>query len=436
MATPPAPHRTTPAPWLPSPMPPPPIPGRGMSPSMLGSMRFPMMPALGGAAIPLPPSSQQRAVPTAPPVPVSIIPPQAPPSHPLPLPLAGPSGSSAPITLSTNALLAPRRVPNLNKPAVTIGIKVLVSCIPSSVDDKFLSVLFEQCGNLLEWNRMEDPITKKQVSFGFCRYDNPAGALTAIKLLDGIELDGGKILVRADKATRETLEKFVVDLKDPLSKVLQTDRSASAVLDEEDDMKKLVIKKLLVDRSSKRNEDGGKSSLLSGPGHVSSRDRSRDPPRSSSRHKDEDRRHRSRDTGRERSRDSKESKRPRDHSEEEGSYSSDEDRSSRHHHRSSSRYHKSDRSSQSSRDRDKRDSERRRSGSKDLGEKHRDDSESHKREFAVKSKKRPSVSVLSEEPTKRPHVDDGGSPKSVLSRTIDWNVVSSFALRIVSLMEY
>jgi RNA recognition motif-containing protein len=395
------PHRATPAPWIPQPMPPPPIP-QGMSPSALaartgttptgtafpaptGISRMspaPMMAASRVNLIPPPPAPAIFSAPTplaplfaAPAVPSANFVPQPPP------PIA-PALASGAVSLQA-PLIAPRRLPVpsslsvsfslksfhlvfniLQKPTLQVGVKVLVSRIPKSVDDKFLSVLFEQCGNLLEWSRMENPVTKKLVSFGFCRYDNPAGALTAIKLLNGAELGGSRLLVAVDKATGETLEKFVADLKDPLSKVMQTDRSATAVLDEEDNMRRTVINKLLMERKKKADESNyprkSEKSHFNDDKRSSHRESSRskshpkdeDRYHSGSRHRDDDyysSRHSSSSRGSHRDRDdrrrSSRDKREKEESEE-GSISSEEE----YRHRSS---HRSDRSRRSSERRDR-----------------------------------------------------------------------------------
>jgi hypothetical protein len=101
----------------------------------------------------------------------------------------------------------------------------------------------------LEWSRFVDPVDNKPVSFGFCRFEAPAGALAALRLLNGLEIDQEhKLIVHVDSNTRLMLDKFVDDLRDPL-KMLGSDRTISS-LTENDEMKRVVLRKLISQQRS------------------------------------------------------------------------------------------------------------------------------------------------------------------------------------------
>lgn len=85
---------------------------------------------------------------------------------------------------------------------------VYVGRIPADVDDDFLKPLIELCGPISKWTRLSDPQTGKKKSFAFCEFGNPLSALRALRIINDLEIDDGKLLVNVDSKTQETLDKF------------------------------------------------------------------------------------------------------------------------------------------------------------------------------------------------------------------------------------
>ncbi len=102
---------------------------------------------------------------------------------------------------------------------------------------------------MLEWSRWVDPVTRQGVRFGFCRFEAPAGALAALRLVHGLQWgEQGEFVVYVDSDTKSMLDKFVEDLRDPI-KMMGSDRTLSG-LTENDEMKKVVMKKLIAQQKN------------------------------------------------------------------------------------------------------------------------------------------------------------------------------------------
>eukprot|EP00920_Eleutheroschizon_duboscqi_P009679 GHVT01022505.1.p1 GENE.GHVT01022505.1~~GHVT01022505.1.p1 ORF type:complete len:421 (-),score=82.23 GHVT01022505.1:321-1583(-) len=80
------------------------------------------------------------------------------------------------------------------------GATLYVSGVATSVDQKALRQLFEQCGDVVEARIVQNPVTKESRGFGFVTMQLAEEADAAIAKLDGADL-GGK-LIRIEHAKR------------------------------------------------------------------------------------------------------------------------------------------------------------------------------------------------------------------------------------------
>ncbi|KAF9568771.1 hypothetical protein CPC08DRAFT_732474 [Agrocybe pediades] len=91
---------------------------------------------------------------------------------------------------------------------------LFVGSISGGITDAFLNSLLSACGTVKSFKRLITPANKPQ-GFGFAEFEDPSGALRAMKLLNGVELpaleDGcanKKLLVKADEKTRLFLDAY------------------------------------------------------------------------------------------------------------------------------------------------------------------------------------------------------------------------------------
>lgn len=91
---------------------------------------------------------------------------------------------------------------------------LFVGSISGGITDAFLNQLLGACGPVKSFKRLITPAMKPQ-GFGFAEFEDPAAAIRAMELLNGVELpaleDGcvnKKLLVKADEKTRLFLEGF------------------------------------------------------------------------------------------------------------------------------------------------------------------------------------------------------------------------------------
>eukprot|EP00942_MAST-04A_sp_MAST-4A-sp1_P012734 g12734.t1 len=89
---------------------------------------------------------------------------------------------------------------------VVIGYSCYISNISRKCEDVFIKELFGAIDGFLEWKGVTDPITGKCRGFGFVKFKTPIQFRRAIKILDGFEIDGKKMKVKVDGATKFRLE--------------------------------------------------------------------------------------------------------------------------------------------------------------------------------------------------------------------------------------
>lgn len=88
----------------------------------------------------------------------------------------------------------------------TKQLQAYVGKIPESVPDGFIKNLLEQCGSVAKWERVTDPTSGKPKPFGFCKFIGADSVLRALRLLNGIEFDGGALLLKVDQKTQAFLD--------------------------------------------------------------------------------------------------------------------------------------------------------------------------------------------------------------------------------------
>jgi len=61
-----------------------------------------------------------------------------------------------------------------------------------------------------KWERVTDPTSSKPKPFGFCTFIGAESVLRALRLLNGLEIDGGGLLVKVDAKTQTLLNEYEV----------------------------------------------------------------------------------------------------------------------------------------------------------------------------------------------------------------------------------
>jgi len=118
-------------------------------------------------------------------------------------PMVPPSVIAAPPALNSNSVSS-----NFQGPTVYVGK------IPISVEDEFVKKMLDQCGKN-SWRRVNDPVTGKPKGFGFCDFENPEGALRALKGLSALKIDGGELLLKVDDKTQQKIDEYSVKKTKP-----------------------------------------------------------------------------------------------------------------------------------------------------------------------------------------------------------------------------
>jgi hypothetical protein len=88
--------------------------------------------------------------------------------------------------------------------------KLFVSKINPRVNNDFLLKLLEACGTVESWQRVKDPITSVFKTYGFCLYKSAEGAIKALRNLNGLDINGDQLLVKAQQDTESFLREFKV----------------------------------------------------------------------------------------------------------------------------------------------------------------------------------------------------------------------------------
>ncbi|KIY94795.1 RNA-binding protein 25 [Monoraphidium neglectum] len=105
-------------------------------------------------------------------------------------------------------------LPALRRPvgaAVAKATTVYVGKIATTVPDEIIRRLLEACGRVINWKPTLDPLTQAPKGFGFCEFEEAEGVLRAIRLLNGVKLDGQELMLKSNTATQKYLEAYEAD---------------------------------------------------------------------------------------------------------------------------------------------------------------------------------------------------------------------------------
>lgn len=89
--------------------------------------------------------------------------------------------------------------------------KVYIGKIPSGISDYFMEQLFLRCGPINTWTRCLDS-SGKAMSYGFIEFQTVEGMLRCLRLLNGMQLLGNRLVVRVDFQTEFFIKEWS-DLK-------------------------------------------------------------------------------------------------------------------------------------------------------------------------------------------------------------------------------
>lgn len=93
-------------------------------------------------------------------------------------------------------------------PSVTVFVGKISDKAPDSLVRQFLS----KCGYVNVWKRVDGADGKLQ-PFGFCEFGDPESATTAIRVLNGFDLCGSPLNVKADAKADKILEEYLKNRK-------------------------------------------------------------------------------------------------------------------------------------------------------------------------------------------------------------------------------
>jgi hypothetical protein len=96
-------------------------------------------------------------------------------------------------------------------------MNVFISKIPLNVDDVCLRQLLDQCGRVVKWTRMTNPVTGELRNFGFCQFLGPAGLVGAKRLLSDLKLnedDKGGLMVKIDPKDEPICDEYIAEAID------------------------------------------------------------------------------------------------------------------------------------------------------------------------------------------------------------------------------
>ncbi len=71
-----------------------------------------------------------------------------------------------------------------------------------------MRTLLDACGGVQSWKRASDPETNELKGFGFVEFEDAEGVLRAIRLLNGLKIDGQELMVKGNTATQRYLEAY------------------------------------------------------------------------------------------------------------------------------------------------------------------------------------------------------------------------------------
>lgn len=91
-------------------------------------------------------------------------------------------------------------------------VTVFVGKISEKAPDSLLRQMLTKCGFINVWKRVDGADGKLQ-PFGFCEFADPESATTAIRVLNGFDLCGSQLNVKADAKADKILEEYLKNRK-------------------------------------------------------------------------------------------------------------------------------------------------------------------------------------------------------------------------------
>eukprot|EP01103_Thecamoeba_quadrilineata_P018686 TRINITY_DN724_c0_g1_i1.p1 TRINITY_DN724_c0_g1~~TRINITY_DN724_c0_g1_i1.p1 ORF type:complete len:695 (+),score=172.47 TRINITY_DN724_c0_g1_i1:120-2087(+) len=133
---------------------------------------------------------------------------------------------------------------------------IYVGKIAPTVEDDFMRRLLEQCGQVVSWKRVQDPLSGGPGQFGFCEYFSADCVLRAMRLLSNLSLDGRELLIKVDEKTQKYLDKVAVakrEEKKRLGNVAVLEQKEESEKSKSDEAIKQIITQSILDRYKTKN---------------------------------------------------------------------------------------------------------------------------------------------------------------------------------------
>lgn len=136
------------------------------------------------------------------------------------------------------------------------SITVFVGSISDRASDTLVRLLLTKCGYVNVWKRVQGANGKLQ-GFGFCDFGDPESAMTAIRILNDLEIGDKKLVVKADENAKRELQDYV-KLKNPNA---STDDDVDDETKKQDEKLKQEIMNLLREHKAEltKEKDDSKS---------------------------------------------------------------------------------------------------------------------------------------------------------------------------------
>lgn len=91
---------------------------------------------------------------------------------------------------------------------------VWVGKIATSVEIPVIKGLLEACGPVKTWKPQVDPDTQLHKGFAICEFEDAEGVLRALRLLNGVKVDGQELQLKANSATQKYVEFYEAKKED------------------------------------------------------------------------------------------------------------------------------------------------------------------------------------------------------------------------------
>lgn len=102
----------------------------------------------------------------------------------------------------------PTEIQNEAKKPSGPSITVFVGSISERASDTLVRLLLTKCGYVNVWKRVQGANGKLQ-GFGFCDFGDPESAMTAIRILNDLEIGDKKLVVKADENAKREIQDYL-----------------------------------------------------------------------------------------------------------------------------------------------------------------------------------------------------------------------------------